>query len=654
MTIRGRVAKNMQRITNCGLVAAIVGLIACTAGADDMNNLIVRANRTEQPSTQVGSAVSVIDREQIERRKPVFVSDLLQDLPGIAVSHVGGFGAQTQVRVRGSEANHVLVLIDGVEANDPAASDEFSFEQLTSWDIERIEVVRGPQSALWGSDAMAGVINITTRRTSDARRIGAFAEAGSFSSRAFGGHAGADFGAGSVDFSASAYDTDGDNNSRNGGEDDGYDNVTASLHGRFNATEDLSLALFGRYSDSTTDFDDIDFATGLPTDTPLKSDVELVYIRATGDLALLERRWTHRLQFTYAGSDRDNKDGRAGNDPVDYEGDRYGVYYQTNYDFGDTTRTNRLTLAVDHQRDEYQQRGPVVFGDPNQDQEMDNTGLVAEYLLQPLESVNLSASVRYDDNSDFDSETTYRLAGTWRLENTGTRLHASAGKGQKSPTFTERFGFFPGDFAGNPNLKPEESHGFDAGVTQDAFNQRVQLDLTFFYDEVDDEINGFVFDPDAGTFTAENEDGTSRRRGVEVDLRADLPAGLDASATYTYTNAQEPDAVNGGKRREIRRPRHMAALNLNYGFLASRANLNLNVSYTGKQKDDYFPPPAFTQQRVQLDDYALVDLVASYDITAEFSVYVRAENLFDKDYENVFGYATPGEAYYAGLRMRLR
>lgn len=646
----------MQSHCELGVAAAIAFLSSCAVSAAEiMDNLIISANRTAQPLTHVGSAVSVIDREQIERRKPVFISDLLQDLPGVAVSRVGGFGAQTQVRVRGSEANHVLVLIDGVEANDPAAGDAFSFEQLTSWDIQRVEVVRGPQSALWGSDAMAGVINIETRRTGDSRRIGAFAEAGSFSSRAFGGHAGADFGRGAVDFSASAYDTDGDNNSRNGGEDDGYDNVTASLHGRFNATEKLSFALFGRYSDATTDFDDVDFATtGLPTDTPLKSDVELLYIRATGDLALLDRRWTQRLQFTYSGSDRDNKDGRAGNDPVDYEGERYGFYYQTNYDFGSVARTNRLTLAVDHERDEYQQRGPVVFSDPNQDQEMDNTGLIAEYLLQPLESVNLSASVRYDDNSDFDSKTTYRLAGTWRVKNTGTRLHASAGKGQKSPTFTERFGFFPGDFAGNPNLKPEESRGFDAGVAQDAFDGRAQLDLTYFYDEVDDEINGFVFDPGAGTFTARNEDGTSRRSGVEVDLRADLPAGLDASATYTYTNAKEPDALNGGKRREIRRPRHMAALNVNYGFLDNRANLNLNVSYSGKQKDDYFPPPTFTQQRVQIDEYTLVDLVASYAVTTEISVYARAENLFDKDYENVFGYATPGEAYYAGIRMRLR
>lgn len=645
----------MQRQGYLAIAAGIAGLSACPVSvAADIDNLIVSANRTAQPSTQVGSAVSVIDREQIERRKPVFVSDLLQDLPGVAVSRVGGFGAQTQVRVRGSEANHVLVLIDGVEANDPAASDEFSFETLTSWDIERVEVVRGPQSALWGSDAMAGVINIVTRRTADARRIGAFAEAGSFSSRAFGGHVGGDFGRGAIDFSASAYDTDGDNNSRNGSEDDGYDNVTASMHGRFNATENLSVELFGRYSDATTDFDDVDFATGLPTDTPLKSDIALSFVRATTDLALLDRRWTHRLQFTYAGSDRDNKDGRPGNDPVDYDGDRYGFYYQTNYEFGDTTRTHRLTLAVDHERDEYQQRGPVVFGDPNQDQEMDNTGLVAEYLLQPMDAVNLSASARYDDNSDFDSETTFRFAGTWRFDGTGTRLRASAGKGQKSPTFTERFGFFPGDFTGNPNLQPEESIGFDAGVTQEAFDGRAQLDLTYFYDEVDDEINGFVFDPGTGSFTAENEDGTSRRRGVEAELRARLPAGLDASATYTYTDAKEPDNLNGGKRREIRRPRHMAALNVNYGFLDDRANLNLNVSYSGKQKDDYFPPPTFAQQRVQIDDYTLVDLVASYELTPEFSVYARAENLFDKDYENVFGYATPGSTYYAGVRMRLR
>lgn len=634
--------------------AGITGtLMASFAIAEDVDNLIVSANRTAQPATSIGSSVSVIDRELIENRKPVFVTDLLQDLPGIAVSRAGSFGAQTQVRVRGAEANQVLVFIDGVQANDPTASDEFSFEQLTSWDVERIEVVRGPQSALWGSDAMSGVINITTRRSDQPRQVGAFAEVGSFGSSYFGGHAGGNFDKGTVDFSVSAYDTDGENISRNGSEDDGYENVTASLSGSLQATENLLLSLSGRYSDATNDFDEASFSTGLPTDAPLTSDVELFYFRATGDLAMLEKRWNHKVQFTYAGSDRDNKDSRPVPDPVDYQGDRYGFYYQTSYDFNGAMSTNRLTFAIDHERDDYQQQGPVGFGNPNQNQEIDNTGLVAEYLLQPLDALNLSASVRYDDNSDFDDETTWRFAGTWRFESTDTRLHASAGKGQKAPTFVERFGFFPSDFVGNPNLKPEESLGFDVGITQGLFDGRAQANLTYFTDRVEDEINGFVFDTVSGSFTARNEDGTSRRQGIEFDLQADLPANFDARATYTYTNAKEPDA-GSGNRREIRRPEHMASLNLNYKFLDNRARLNLNVSYTGEQDDDFFPPPNFTRETVKLDDYTLVNLVASYEVSEIFSVYARAENLFDQDYENVLGYQAAGDGYFAGIRMRLR
>jgi len=640
----------------------IAAAVFCTPGhvaADgESENLIVRASRTPQPLNQLGSAVSIIDREQIERRKAPFISDYLQDLPGVSVSRAGSFGSQTQVRVRGGEANHALVLIDGVEVNDPAASDEFSFEQLTSWDVERIEVVRGPQSALWGSDAMAGVINITTRRTEDGTSIGGFGEGGSFGTTYYGGHLGSDFGRGSVDFSASRYDTDGENISRDGGEEDGYENISASLHGAFEATDDLSLSLFGRYSDGTSEFDAIDGATSLPTDAPLESDVEIFLVRATGDLSLAADRWLNRAQFTYANSDRDNKDGRAAgdpliDDPVDFKGDRYGFEYQTSYDFNSDPETNRLILAIEHERDEYEQSGPITFGDPNQKQEIDNTGVVAEYLIQPWNSVNLSASVRYDDNSDFDDETTWRLAGTWRFDETSTRLRASAGKGQKSPTFTERFGFFPGSFVGNPDLRPEESYGFEFGVSQEAAAGKLLANLTYFYDRVEDEINGFVFDAGSGSFTAANADGNSRRRGVEFDVSAELPAGFDAQASYTYVDAKEPDADNGGKRREIRRPRHMAAANLNYRFLNERARLNLNVSYTGKQKDDFFAP-TFVVERVTLDDYALVDLVASYDVTEAISVYARAENLFDKDYENVFGFQTPGDGYYAGVRMSLR
>lgn len=642
------------------LLAAVVAASAPGVGAadSDMDNLIVRGSRTPQPVNHLGSAVSVIDRQQIERRKSVFVSDLLQDLPGIAVNRAGSFGNQTQVRVRGGEANQVLVLIDGVEVNDPAASDEFSFEQLTSWDIERIEVVRGPQSALWGSDAMAGVINITTRRTKDAQSIGAFGELGSFGTSYYGGHLGGDFSRGSVDFSVSSYATDGENIARTGGEEDGYENVTASLHGNLQATEDLKLSLFGRYSDATTDFDAIDGGTSLPTDAPLEADVALLLLRATGELGLFNQRWLHLAQFTYGSSDRDNKDGRAAgdpfiDDPVDFNGYRYGFEYQTSYDFSSVPGTHRLTLAVEHERDEYEQSGPITFDDPNQKQEIDNTGLVAEYLLQPWSSVNLSASLRHDDNSDFDDETTWRLAGTWRFDATGTRLRASAGKGQKSPTFTERFGFFPGSFVGNPDLKPEESVGYELGVSQQALDGRVEANLTYFYDQVEDEINGFVFDPVSGSFTAENVAGNSRRQGVEFDVTAALPAGFEARASYTYTNAKEPDADNGGKRREIRRPRHMAALNMNYAFLNERAHLNLNVTYSGKQKDDFFAP-TFVVERVGLDDYTLVDLVASYDISELFTVYARAENLFDEDYENIFGYQSPGDGYYAGVRMRWR
>ncbi|MGI9329742.1 MAG: TonB-dependent receptor plug domain-containing protein [Gammaproteobacteria bacterium] len=627
--------------------------------SDTMDNMVVRGSRTPQPVTKLSSSVSVIQREQIEERKAVFVTDYLQDLPGVAVSRAGAFGTQTQVRVRGAEANHALVVIDGVEVNDPAGGDEFSFEQLTSWEVENIEVIRGPQSALWGSDAMAGVINITTRRAQDEFSAGAFGETGSFDTRFFGGHLGTNFGRGSVDFSASSYDTDGENISRSGNEEDGFENLAATLQANIEATDQLELSMFSRFSDGTSEFDST-ANTGLPEDAPLESDIKLFILRTTAELGLLEDRWTQLAQFTYVKSDRDNKDPRAATDPfldepVDYEAARYGFQFQTSYDFNATAETNRLTLAVDHQRDEYEQKGDLFFGSPvGQNQEMDNTGIVAEYLLEPLDNLNLSGSLRYDDNSDFKDETTWRLGGTLRFDATGTRLRATAGKGQKSPTFTERFGFFPGSFIGNPDLRPEESLGFDVGLVQDMFGGRAQATVSYFRDRVEDEIAS-VFDPVAGASTSINLDGNSRRQGVETSLQASLPADIDARASYTYTNAKQPDANNGGNRREIRRPRQMAALNLNYDFLNDRADVNLNVSYTGKQKDDVFRASnGFAEERLTLDDYTLVDITASFEVTEEFSVYARAENLFDEDYENIFGYKTPGQGYYAGLRMRLR
>jgi vitamin B12 transporter len=637
---------------------ALAALFAAPASGeqtqDNLDDLVVKASRTPLARTRVGSAVSLVDRDLIEQRQSLLVTDILQDLPSINVSRAGGPGQQAQLRVRGAEANHLLVVIDGVEANDPSVGDEFSFEQLTAWDIQSIEVVRGPQSALWGGDAVAGIINVTTRRGDAPLRGSIRAEGGSFATSNIAGQFGTSSEAMSLDVSASRFATDGinvsaivdENDGFTGSRDDGFENSTVSANWALRASDKLSFSLFGRYTDSSSDFDAIG-ADGFPVDADRRSDVQLGLLRGQMNFDAFDSRWQHQLLATLSDSRRENlADGELSDAST---GRKTILAYQTSYDFLAAAGALRGVLAVDHEHEEYSQRF-VSFTGADQGQSRNTTGYVAELLARPTAATDLSLSLRYDDHSNIRNKTTYRIAASHRLGGS-SRLHASLGTGLKQPTFTELFGFFPDSFVGNPDLKPEESLGWDVGIEQSLFDERLVADLTVFSMTLEDEIQT-VFLPSFQSSVA-NSDGTSRRQGVELDLRARLSDALTARASYTFTDAREARPAGEAKRREIRRPRHMAALNLNYRFLNQRANLNLNLSYTGEQNDDIFPPPFFSREAVPLDAYTLVNLSGSFDLLPGLRLFARAENLFDEEYQNVVGYRTPGTAVYAGVQLDL-
>jgi len=620
---------------------------------DDTETMIVTAHRIPVEASRIGSAVSTIDRKLLDERQSTFATDVLENLTSVAVSRTSGYGSVTDVRIRGAEANQVLVVIDGVEANDPALGDTFDFASLTSFDIESIELVRGPQSALWGSDAAAGVINIRTRRGEAGKSGNMFLEGGSNSTVSGGGNAAFNSDRSGVSVNGSYFDTDGEDATIEGDEDDGYDNLTLGLTAHWLPTQTSRLEFFGRYTEGNTEYDGTDFTTGLPADADNDSNDELTLLAMSGGMSLFEDVWDQSIRLTYL--DSDHRQSTDGVESASTAGEKVGIYYQSTFNLPEWSNFNdqHLILALDYEDEDFKQRG-TAFGsfDPNQNQSVDNIGYVAEFLTRPLRGFNLSASVRYDDNSDFDNVTTYRLTASYLLDRTSTRLHTSYGKSQKSPTFIERFGFFPDEYLGNPDLKPEKNKGFDIGIKQTLFAGRATADITYFNERLEDEIDGFVFDSDSGLFTADNLNGKSRRDGVEVEVQAKLNPGLNASATYTYTDSREPND-NGGRSRELRRPRHMASLNVNQLFLAGRANLNVNVSYNSDQRDRYFPPFPTPPEVVKLDSYVLLDVAGSFNITSRLEIYARATNALDKSYENVVGFQTPERAFYTGVKMRL-
>lgn len=639
------------------LVAALPGPCHAEETPSDpgseLETIIVTAHRVPLPEARVGSAVSVIDAEALRQRQSLFAVDVLQDVPGVAVSRTAGYGSFTQVRVRGAESNQVLVLIDGVEANDPALDDEFDFAALQSYDIERIEVLRGPQSALWGSDATAGVINVRTREGREGFDSGAFAEYGTWSTYHGGGRASWNAPRGGLQINGSYFDTNGYSAAVDGDENDGYRTGQLGASARYHPTTSSSVRVSARYTDSTSEFDGTDFATGKPADANNESDDDLLLVGMTGGLRLLDGVWDQSLRLTYLDSDHHQQSNDVS--VASSGSDKLGAYYQSSFDLPDWGGISgqSLVLAVDYEKEEFRQRGTGFPGfDPNQNQSQNNTGYVLEYLAMPVAHLDLSASVRFDDASDFEDVTTYRLTASYGFPARGTRLHASAGKSQKSPTFIERYGYYPDQFLGNPELEPEKNHGFDVGVEQHLFQGALKVDATWFSERLDDEIDPFAFDVDSGLYTAVNVSGQSRRDGLEVEAHARLPGDLSATMSYTYTDSRSREP-SGGHTRELRRPRQMASANLNRPFAGGRGNLNANVSYTSAQRDRYFPPFPAAPELVKLSDYVLVNLAASFELSRQILVQARAENLMDENYENVFGYRCPGRAIYAGVRLEL-
>lgn len=658
-----------------GLFAPVAAFAASLAEAP-VETIIVTAYRTPQALDRVGSAVSIVSRDNIDVRQNALAADALRSVPGLAIARTGPIGSQTQIRMRGAEANQVLVLIDGVEANDLATSDEFSFEHLTTFDIERIEVVRGPQSALWGSDALAGVINVVTRRPEQPFETEGYLEGGSFGTWNGGAQIGGRTDRFSLVASASRFDTDGTNASESGVEDDGYDNTTVNLAGSFRLLSNLMLDSSFRSTDATAAFDANDYVNGalVAVDADNETDVEQVYFRTGGRLALFDGRWSQALHYSITGTDTDTTaeesfdDGNpadGGFDRSSTNGDKYGIYYQSTVRVSPGTAEspgNLLTLAVEHEREKFSQRGePSFFGDPNQDQGLHTTGYAIEYIAFIGRDVSVSASARHDNNSDFGNVNTWRTTASWNLPAAGSRLHGSFGTGQKAPTFFERFGFTPDTFNGNPDLEPETSQGWDAGLEQRWLAGRLVADVTYFRADLDNEINGFFCPPPLPPYfectpTAVNEDGKSHRKGVEATVEAEFTPTYSVSASYTYTDAKQSDVQPDGSDPgiiEVRRPRHAASLNLTGRWLNGRLTVNAGGYYTGDRADDSFLlDPPFVQ-RVTLDAYTLVNIAASYELSREVTVYARLENALDEDYQNVYGYNTPGVGGFFGVRVGL-
>ncbi len=602
------------------MTAAI--LLATPALAQQaLEEIVISATRTPAEINKVGSTVEVIERDELEKQQQTFLKDYLERLPGVTFGQNGPPGSVPAIQMRGALGQYVKVLIDGMDVSDVAAPQAAaSFEHLTVGDIERIEVLKGPQSTLYGSEAVGGVIAITTRGPERGLSVSANAEGGSYETKrgsatvAYGGERG------DISVTAQGIDTAGfsaaDEDAGNP-ERDGYENVTFSGRAQYKVSDNLRLFFAARSTEANVDLDAFSFITGLPIDAiGERSTFDLKAVRGGAELTLFDGRFVNTVSAQRTIIDREN----FGLFPATFQSERTKYEYQ-----GVARFSSAISLVVGADRDETSAVTSSSGG------AADTNGIFAQALVEPVENLNLTAGVRRDDHSAFGTFDTWRVTGAYFIPETGTKFRASYGTAFRAPSLFELFD----PTFGNTGLDPEESAGWDAGIDQTFANGDYRFSATYFALDID---NLIVF-----TFPAGYANVTDRteRRGVELSARAQFTPWLAASAAYTYTNAEDATGA-----RIIRVPRHVVSLGLDIEPI-EKLSVSTTMHIVRDTVDVQFP------NVVALDDYVLWNAKVSYDITDRLQAYVRGVNLLNQEYQTINGFGTSDLAVYAGLTMKL-
>ncbi|WDA39969.1 TonB-dependent receptor plug domain-containing protein [Erythrobacter sp. BLCC-B19] len=584
-----------------------------------------------------GSAL-VITADELEARQTRDIADVLRDVPGVAVAGVAG---QTQIRLRGSEANHVLVLVDGIEVSDPFAG-EFDVGTLQAEPGARVEVLRGQQSALYGPDAIGGVVAYESASGRGRPGFAARLEGGLDNTINGALRYGAYGDSWDAALSAVVVSTDGQPNARNGTRDIGRDSYTLAGKGSVAVSDTLTLRAAARFIRTEGQSNDSNFDTTSPTfgfiiDSPGTGFTnEAVYALVGARLETLEGRWTHDLSAQIADVSRETF-GPFGTSSSS-EGDRVKASYVSALRIAGE---HNLTFAADYEVEGFRNTTPGGFAF-NGRREIEQVGLVGEYRYAG-EAFDFSAALRHDINDLFQDATTFRVGAGYRITET-TRLRAAAGSGVKNPGFFELYGFVDGRFIGNAALRPEKSTGWEVGLDQQ-LGDYASVAVTYFDSELEGEIFT-TFPPPTFIATPANRATESQQRGVEVSLNARLADQWSLDAAYSYLDAEE----NGVE--EVRRPQHIASAALTWTAPGDKASATLVVRHNGATPDVAFTDPSFVPVRVQLDDYTLVNLNARVKLTDSLSAFARVENLLDETYEQVFSFVSPGRSAVVGVEAR--
>ncbi|WP_343347529.1 TonB-dependent receptor [Sphingomicrobium sp. XHP0239] len=595
---------------------------------------IVVTTSREEEALPDAEPVTLLDDTTVEALAPARHTDLLRLFPSASLSETGSPGSQAQLRIRGAEANQTLLFVGGIKANDPAASNEARFELLGLPLGNALELVRGPRSALWGAEAIGGVVAVRPGIGTDGSRIRAEAGSDGFL------RADAATRLGSFDLSAGYQRADGFDSFDGNGDKDGYSNLSAAVSGTIGlGAIDLELSAFG--IEGTSEYDGFDPLTFLRADTRDVTDNRLGAARVglAGDAGA---GWSFEADASFLASSNDNRLDDVFLNRTSAE--RLATGAQALHEGRLGRFRSETILALRHETEWYRARDDQYGGATDQERQRGNTAAAIEWSLEGA-AIRPELAVRHDIFTDFADATSVQIGLSGEAARQLT-LFARYGTGIAQPSFTDLYGFFPGSFVGNPDLAPERSRGGEIGGL---FGSRGgnHIALSLFDQTLTDEIVS-TFDSTTFLSGAANSEIDSRRRGIEVEGHVRLASFLTAGANYSYLDASEGSVADAALD-EVRRPDHRAALILT----GERDDLTIGatLAYVGARFDTDFD--RFPAETLRLDPYVLADARIAYRWTDALSLSLRGRNLFDTRYQDVIGYRTAGRGLYAGLDLRL-
>jgi vitamin B12 transporter len=607
----------------------------------DIGEVVVTANRIPTDNSEIGSTVDKITRQQIEDQSQSYVTDYLSLVPGVNVSTPGGAGQEASLSIRGADKKYIKTLFNGIDISDPTSTQvQTPYQNLLAGGIDNIEILKGSQSTLYGSDAIAGVIGISTlggiplgvhqRISVEGGSFGTVRGGYSLTGASDTGKAALGiYGVTTKGISAALVNGTAPSDTNPGHlEKDGFRDLNVTFAGQQRINDNVTVFGSALWIDAAGDFDDGGYP---PTDNDFNNfTTDQKAGRIGVNVDLLGGRSRNTVSFQANRIDRGlHLVSSFGPYDTQYRGLRTKLDYQGAFDL---SRWLTLQYGADYERQRAHSSDSYGADATNR---ASITGVWSQVDIKPVEGLTLTAGLRHDEHSAFGGHTTYRLTGSYRLLGTATRLHGSFGTGFRSPSLFELYDVY----TGNPNLKPEESRSFDAGIEQKFLDGRMIGDLTYFQLNTDD-----LIDYSFATSHYVQLPGLTRRNGMEASLKWLASPRLQLGAAYTYTHTRQP---NGEPRPRI--PEHDIALSTRFKptekwAIDATAHIVLDTV-------DAVSPSYGTIAEVPLDDYVLLNARISYKPRKNMEIYLRGENLLNQKYQTIKGYATSGFGVFGGLTI---